>query len=209
MRPWDGAILRSGGGTRLWLRARARARRDQLRIEPLRGRELGLRLGGLPELTVQESQVEVGGRVVRVHGDHLLVEREGVGGEPHVRANDREIEESALHLRVLLEREAVISLRGDEPIPALRDLAEVVEGVLVLGVLRERGEVRGDGLVQLARGVCLEAAIQRVSSGLVPAASRASTAGRGKGGQTQEAPDQQSLHSAAMLTAGRTPKSVL
>ena len=52
---------RRGGGTG----------RDKLRVQALRGRELGLRFGGLPELAEEEPEVEVRCGVVGIDGDHL------------------------------------------------------------------------------------------------------------------------------------------
>src|SRR3979411_3274450 len=92
---------RSGG-------TRGGARRRECGVEPLRGGELRLRIRGLPELAVQESEVKVCRRVVRVDGDDLLVERDGVSGRTRVRAHDREIEKRTLHLRVKVECESVI-----------------------------------------------------------------------------------------------------
>src|SRR5205823_5188907 len=158
----------------------------------------------LPELAIEECQVEVRSCVVRVHRDDLLVEGNGVGGYTEVCAHDREIEQSALHLRIQVERQAIEAVGGDEPILALRDLAEVVVGVLVFRILREGGEVGGSGLIELAGGVSREAAVQRISGGLVRAARPGPAAGGQGTGAQENAGDQSTLHSGAMVARHRS-----
>src|SRR6185437_5117464 len=88
-----------------------RARGDAVRVELLRGRELLLRFGGLPEAPQHEREIEVRVGVVGVHGDDLLVERDRLGrAAARARANDREIEERLLVVRLHVERESVIGL---------------------------------------------------------------------------------------------------
>src|SRR2546426_9465816 len=77
----------------------------------------------------------------------------------------------------MIEREAVVGLGRGEMALALRDLAQVVESVLVHRVLAERLEVRGHGFVELARGVRLQAAVERFGGG--PRGARGRRGARG------------------------------
>src|SRR5439155_24941086 len=89
-----------------------------------------------------------------------------------VGADDGEVEERALHALILLERQAVERFGGDEPVLAMRDEAEVVEGELVLRILRERVVVRRGRFVDLPGVLRLQSAIERVGG----APARGSTA---------------------------------
>src|SRR5438309_7485168 len=190
-------------GTCLLERSRGGARCDELGVETLRGRELGLRIGGLPELAQQESEVEMCSCVVRIDRDDLAVECDRLCGGARARADDREVEEGAFHLRVLVERKTVERLGGGDPVLPLRDLAEVVVGELVLWVFRKRGEVGGDGLVELPGGVRREAAVQGVGGGLVRRAARGGATAGGRECDKQQCPcENATLHSASDVNGG-------
>ena len=134
-------------------------------------------------------------RVVRIDGDHLAVGRDRVLRRADARAHDREVEERRGHPRVLLEREPVVRLGRRQPVLALRDLTEVVEGEFVLGVLGERLEVRRDRFVEASGRVRRQPAVQRIGgAGRAGTGAPGSAAGGGERG-SEDQRDETGVHS--------------
>ena len=136
-------------------------------------------------LQQQQAKVEVGTGVAGVERDHPLVQRRSFVVGTGLRAQDGEVEQRCLEVRVAREGEAVVLLGFDLVAERLADEAEVVEGEGVLRLRCQYGLVARLSLVEIARGVGLEALVEELSGVLGPTGPAAIAAGRGKADRHQ------------------------
>src|SRR5688500_1130703 len=141
--------LPAGCGRRAW-------RRREARIDLPRALE-GLRRIVLLALAAQrEAEVEPRGPVLRLCGRHRAVRALSFRPIGHGEAREAVAKERRHEVRVDLERLPVVALGDDELVRAPVRLTKVVERDLILWLVRQDPEVRGDRFVDPTRGVGLD-----------------------------------------------------